>query len=248
MSNQQLESDLEEVFGGLNERHFKYLLLSLLAIFFVLPLFHSLLVEFSPGFSRFVYLIFLFGTLMASSSIVSNKRLVFFISLLGGLVAMVLHGAFLSTQKEVYFIFNHAIISFILLHVIISLTRYLFTCKNVNLYTIYASLCSYLLMALLWALLYGLLDMAQPGAFKVPLEIDPEGRMANVGIESSFHGIYFSIVTITTLGYGDISPISSEARMLCSAEAFVGQMYIAITIARLVGIYSSESSTKAAKD
>jgi voltage-gated potassium channel Kch len=57
-------------------------------------------------------------------------------------------------------------------------------------------------------------------------------------------GLYFSIVTITTLGYGDISPLTTEARMIATAEAFVGQMYVAVTIARLVGIYTSKSLLK----
>ena len=87
--------------------------------------------------------------------------------------------------------------------------------------------------------------MVDPGAFKIPLDVSPDGRMASMGSAGAFHGLYFSLVTITTLGYGDISPITPEARMLCSAEAFVGQMYLAVTIARLVGIYSARSASAA---
>ncbi|MDA3918627.1 MAG: potassium channel family protein [Deltaproteobacteria bacterium] len=51
---------------------------------------------------------------------------------------------------------------------------------------------------------------------------------------------YFSFVTITTLGYGDIAPVSVQARHLAVFEAFVGQMYVAILIARLVAIHTAQ--------
>ena len=55
---------------------------------------------------------------------------------------------------------------------------------------------------------------------------------------------YFSFVTITTLGYGDISPVTSQARNLTVLEAFAGQMYLAILIARLVAIHTSQTNDR----
>jgi len=49
--------------------------------------------------------------------------------------------------------------------------------------------------------------------------------------------IYFSLVTMTTVGYGDMSPVSTEARTLATTEALVGQIYLTILVARLVGMH-----------
>ena len=76
----------------------------------------------------------------------------------------------------------------------------------------------------------------QPGSFLVlgeELTATVE-NMAEVRILS----LYFSVVTITTLGYGDIVPQSIAARMFASGEAMVGQLYLAVFVARLVGLYT----------
>jgi len=52
--------------------------------------------------------------------------------------------------------------------------------------------------------------------------------------------MYFSFATLTTLGYGDIHPTDAAAGSLCAAEAFIGQLYLAIMIARMVGLYTSQ--------
>ena len=54
--------------------------------------------------------------------------------------------------------------------------------------------------------------------------------------ESDCHSIYFSVVTLTTLGYGDITPAIPAARMLCSLEAVIGQLFVAVFIARMVAL------------
>jgi voltage-gated potassium channel Kch len=54
--------------------------------------------------------------------------------------------------------------------------------------------------------------------------------------------LYFSVVTMTTLGYGDISPAMPAARMLCSFEAVIGQLFVAIFIARLVSLHIGRKS------
>jgi hypothetical protein len=54
--------------------------------------------------------------------------------------------------------------------------------------------------------------------------------------------VYYSFVTQTTLGYGDITPITAPARSLSLLEAVIGQLYVAVLIARLVGIHIAQSS------
>jgi hypothetical protein len=62
------------------------------------------------------------------------------------------------------------------------------------------------------------------------------------GGEQSLYPIYFSLVTMTTLGYGDITPDSDTSRMLASMEAVIGQIYLAVLVARLVGLQIAQSS------
>ena len=54
--------------------------------------------------------------------------------------------------------------------------------------------------------------------------------------------LYFSLVTLTTLGYGDIAPAVPAARMLCSFEAVIGQLFVAVFIARLVSLHIGRKS------
>jgi hypothetical protein len=89
----------------------------------------------------------------------------------------------------------------------------------------------YLIFGLMWALLYQVLALTLPGAFNLPANItsdDPEGLQRAL--------TYFSFITMTTLGYGDITPVLPAARTLAMFEALVGQLYPAITLARLVSL------------
>jgi hypothetical protein len=82
----------------------------------------------------------------------------------------------------------------------------------------------YLLLGLAWAHAYELIEYLSPGSFA--------GTIYSSGRFSSW--VYFSFVTLATLGYGDISPVQPLARSLSVAEAITGQLYLAILIARLV--------------
>jgi voltage-gated potassium channel len=72
------------------------------------------------------------------------------------------------------------------------------------------------------------LESTLPGSFKGVSDVDPGGV--------SMELVYFSYITLTTLGYGDISPTQPVAHFLCFAEAIVGQFYIAVLVASLVGV------------
>jgi hypothetical protein len=59
-----------------------------------------------------------------------------------------------------------------------------------------------------------------------------------------FNAFYFSFVTLSTVGYGDITPVSKVARMLAALEAMTGLLYVAVLIARLVSLYSAPGSAE----
>lgn len=100
---------------------------------------------------------------------------------------------------------------------------------------------AYLLIGLTWTFIYGLIDSLEPGSFAIS-EAITAWRDAHPGqpAMSIFH--YYSFVTLTTLGYGDVSPISETARTLSWIEAVIGQLFIAVTIARLVGMHAATMS------
>jgi voltage-gated potassium channel Kch len=87
----------------------------------------------------------------------------------------------------------------------------------------------YLLLGLVWANAYALLQNLRPDAFA--------GTLNEAFISQTW--IYYSFVTLTTMGYGDITPVHPAARSLAIAEAVTGQLYIAITLARLVSLHVS---------
>ena len=105
---------------------------------------------------------------------------------------------------------------------------------------IIGAICVYLMLGVIWALMYSLLEAAVPGSF---------GGIVERSITGAWDPdwVYFSFVTLTTLGYGDILPLTISARSLAYFEAIVGQFYLAILVAGLVGAYLSESQGGASK-
>lgn len=94
----------------------------------------------------------------------------------------------------------------------------------------------YLLLGLVWAFLYSFIELSSPGSFQSNSNTSIQG--IHSGLVDDF--IYFSQVTLTTLGYGDIAPVSRPARMFATLQAMTGQLYVAIVIARLVGLQISQ--------
>jgi hypothetical protein len=103
---------------------------------------------------------------------------------------------------------------------------YLFRVREVTFELITGAICGYFLMGMMWANIYSALEYVIPGSFSLP-----EGAAA---IKMTF--FYYSFVTLTTLGYGDITPVSSAAKSLAVLESVAGQIYLAVIIARLVGL------------
>ena len=115
------------------------------------------------------------------------------------------------------------------------LLRFILRAERVNTNSVFAATSSYILLALVWAYAYSLTDLFDPQAFS---GINHAAGSSRVDL------VYFSVVTITTLGYGDISPLSPFARMLAAVESLVGQLYLAVLVAWLVGLTISNRQMK----
>lgn len=116
---------------------------------------------------------------------------------------------------------------------IIAFAGQLIRAQKIDLQVIYGTLCLYLIIGLFWGALYSLLYEVSPGSFSGVLLDMPTGALL-----TTFN--YFSIVTLTTLGYGDITPQNHAAGALCQIEAITGQFYIAVVVAWLVGNYIAD--------
>jgi hypothetical protein len=124
------------------------------------------------------------------------------------------------------------LISFVIAH----LLRFVLRAPSVTVDVLCASISAYLMLGLMWTMAYWLVDQLTPGgAFSFN---------TNAGARSinGFTGFYFSFVTLSTVGYGDITPVSRIARWLAAMEAMTGLLYVAVLIARLVSLYSTPKS------
>ncbi len=118
--------------------------------------------------------------------------------------------------------------AFFVSYAVVAIFLFLAKQKEVTADMIMAAASEYVLIGILFAVLYNFVEAAYPGSFNF------------AGVETNRPGfLYFSFVTLTTTGYGDVLPLSAQARSLAAFEAVTGQLYIAITVALLVGAYST---------
>jgi len=132
----------------------------------------------------------------------------------------------------VFLIGGLMLITFVIAH----LLRFILRAPSVNTEVLCASISAYLMLGLMWTMAYWLVDQLTPGgAFSFN---------TNAGTRSmnGFTGFYFSFITLSTVGYGDITPVSRIARWLAAMEAMTGLLYVAVLIARLVSLYSTPKS------
>jgi hypothetical protein len=111
--------------------------------------------------------------------------------------------------------------------------------------TIFGGVCVYLLVGVLWMLFYSVVILFDPQALALSDALRDsrlDEALANGDNRLGSLLMYFSFTTLTTLGYGDISPMTPIARSLTNLEAIFGQLYPAIFLARLVSLHSAQPS------
>jgi hypothetical protein len=130
---------------------------------------------------------------------------------------------------EAFLIGGLLLISFVVWH----LLRFILRAPSVDVDVLCASVSVYLMLGLIWTIAYWLVDEIVPGAFAFNTTAGAKESMRG------FNAFYFSFITLSTVGYGDITPVSRVARMLAAMEAMTGLLYVAVLIARLVSLYST---------
>ncbi len=125
----------------------------------------------------------------------------------------------------------------LLCFVLVQYLRYILRAPVVTFVVLCAAASTYLMLGLLWTMAYVLVASVQPDAFASSMTNTPNQM-------TGFNAFYFSFVTLSTVGYGDIVPVSKVARMLAAMEATIGTLYVAMLIARLVSMHASTRSEK----
>ena len=121
----------------------------------------------------------------------------------------------------------------LMIFVVVHLLRFVLRAPQVDTEVLCASVSAYLLLGVMWTIAYWLVALITPDAFAFNTTTGAKESM------QGFNAVYFSLVTLSTVGYGDITPVSKVARMLAALEAMTGLLYVAVLIARLVSLYSS---------
>jgi hypothetical protein len=118
----------------------------------------------------------------------------------------------------------------------------LFRRRALSLDSVFGVVCGYLLLGMAWGVLYAMLDAGWAGSFDVSDRLAGQVRADHSRIHLF---TYYSFITLTTVGYGDVTPLSTPARTCSWLEALTGQFYLAVLVAGLVGALLSKKSAGA---
>ena len=215
--------------AGCRKSRFLLLLITLLGLMVIEPFL------FEATGIKFLLDIFLTAILFSSIYAVSEKKQAAVIAVLLAVPKLAITSALTFITHPLLYLFDSIFGIIFMAYIIVLILAHIFKQEVVSLETIYGAIVVYILIGLMWAFLYNLTEILHPHSFTLApeLAIDPKKTL-----------FYFSFVTLTTLGYGDISPISGPAKSLVMLEAIVGQMYLAVLIARLVGTHISQGILK----
>ncbi len=119
--------------------------------------------------------------------------------------------------------------------IIVIILKFIFSRDEIEGDLIAGAAVVYLLMAIIWMHAYRLIELMHPGSFTL-------AQSQSMDYAAPF--LYYSFVTITTLGYGDIFPVTTAAKSFAILEAIIGQLYLVIMVAWLVGVHISQSMGK----
>jgi hypothetical protein len=210
------------------EGRFTLLLISLILLFLARPFLEDLV--------AISLLVDIFVTFVLFSSIyaIGDGKRVF-------ITALILASPAIAGQWSHYFVeraapevVGKAFGIIFLSYTAVIILKHIFRERRVTPDLIIGAICVYFLIGHVWGVGFHLVEIYQPGSFSIEYRNFSE---ASVGFT------YYSFITVTTLGYGDIAPLSNIARSLSLLEAVMGQMYLAVLVARLVGLQIAQSQS-----
>ena len=199
-----------------------YLLASIILVFFIGP------VAFDYGLLSIVNLEILFLVILIFSIFLHQHDSKLFKITVVSLIIILINILFFDNNQSVSQYFLKILIVSI---TIVELFREIFKTKIIDSHIISSAISIYVLVGIFWYLLFMFLLMIDPDSFDIR-NFNPE--MVSIDM------IYFSFTTLTTLGYGDITPLSYTAKMWSITEAMMGVMFLAVMISRVVSLFGSK--------
>ena len=199
-----------------------YLLASIFLVFFIGP------VAFDYGLLSIVNLEILFLVILIFSIFLHQHDTKLFKVTVVSLIIILINILFFDNNQSVSQYFLKILIVSI---TIVELFREIFKTKIIDSHIISSAISIYVLVGIFWYLLFMFLLMIDPDSFDIR-NFNPE--MVSIDM------IYFSFTTLTTLGYGDITPLSYTAKMWSITEAMMGVMFLAVMISRVVSLFGSK--------
>jgi hypothetical protein len=220
------------------------LFVALLVFFVIVPVVHQVRDALHPAFGPFAESLLFVAVLVGVIVSISTSRASKVLALSFGIPVAVLAVLHAFRDWTWLAIARYLLVAAFLGYAIAVMLRFILASRQITFNTVCAALCIYLLLGVLWALGYSLIDQLDPATFYSTMTNETSEPMMRIGKGHSTAVLYFSFATLTTLGYGDIVPVSQVARMLATLEAITGQLYLAVLVARLVGLHIAASLEK----
>jgi hypothetical protein len=210
------------------EKRSALLLVSIVLLFVLAPLLED------RAAGGVLLILNLYITLVMATSALTEQRRTFRVAMPIAILSMILVLASHYNSTWLLLLSNYLVLAAFLMLVSVSLFIYLGQQVKITRGRILVSVSLYFLLGLTWFALYNLINLVEPGSFA------ESGTPLN-GVVHWSTLLYFSLVTLTTLGYGDVTAVRPTARMIATLEAAAGVLYIAITVARLVSAQNSSN-------
>ncbi len=211
------------------KNRFPFLFVSILVVLVMNPIIESI----AP--LRILFTIFI--TVVIMSAIYALSQTIRQVIIASILAVPTLGFTWASDYVDTPFLFLASHISgvFFFVFVVVHILMFIRKQDNVSSDLIVGAAVVYLLMAMIWSYVYLIIETLHPGSFNIP-ESQTMGR--------KYLFVYYSLVTISTLGYGDITPSTGVAGSFSVLEAVIGQLYLVTMIAWLVGVHVSQSGKR----
>lgn len=189
--------------------------------------------------SRAIGSLIIVGILVAGTFAASRSRVQWGISGSLAIISLLLQIGWLTTANTRIEAAMMSTFALFCLYTAIVILRHVLSFGPLYADRVHAALSVYILLALAWAGAYAMVEILTPGAFSIPAAFGhkPEEPQGLNLLLTMFH---FSMTTLTSTGYGDITPLGPFARSLSTLEQLIGVFYIAVLISRLIGLYPAE--------
>jgi voltage-gated potassium channel len=220
------------IIEAMRKDNFIYMLLALIVFLVILPIFQELQILPEDIARPIAYTCLLAVGVWSLRDRVRTFRIGMALVLIGTITNI------LTAAKDhsVFYYLSVVTMSAFLILSIWSALRQVVLGTEINANRLFGAVCIYKMIGVLWALMYGVLQTLDVNAFSG----ETHGESGDWGPT----WIYYSFVTLTTLGYGDILPISTTARTLAYTEAVIGVFYLAMLVAALVGSYAAANKDR----